>query len=157
VRRSAQPTTRGGRVDPFGELEELQSRTEQLMESFLRGAATGDGGAWAPLVDIEETEDSWVVEAEIPGAKRSDVHVDMQDNELVINGEIKERERKGILRRRTRKTGEFEFRVSLPGGVDPDKVDANLDDGVLTVRVPKPEPARSRQIEVTSGSSNGSG
>jgi HSP20 family protein len=79
------------------------------------------------------------------------VHVDVQDNELAITGEIKERERTGILRRRTRKTGEFEFRVTLPGQVDAERIDANLRDGVLTVRIPKPEQARPRRIDVKSG------
>jgi HSP20 family protein len=151
-------TPAAGRLDPFGELEELHARTEQLLESFLTGGpGAGDGGAWAPLVDIEETDDSWIVEAEVPGAHKKDVHVDLQGNELIITGEIKERERKGILRRRTRRTGAFEFRVTLPGGVDPSNIQASVDDGVLTVTVPKPEPVRSRQIEVKSGSENGGG
>jgi HSP20 family protein len=136
--------------DPFRELEELHSQTEQLMQSVLSDVAPGDGGAWAPLVDIEEADDAWILEAEVPGVKKGDVNVDVQGSELVITGDIKEKERKGILRRRTRRTGRFEFRVNLPGGVDPENIDAKLDDGVLTVRVPKPEPARSRRVEVGS-------
>jgi HSP20 family protein len=127
------------------------------MQSVLSDVAPGDGGAWAPLVDIEETDDAWILEAEVPGVKKSDVNVDVQGSELVITGDIKEKERKGILRRRTRRTGRFEFRVNLPGGVDPENIDAKLDDGVLTVRVPKPEPARSRRIEVGSGVSQNGG
>ena len=155
VRRSMPATPVASRPDPFGELEELHARTEQLLESFMSGPASGNGAAWAPLVDIEENDEAWIVEAEVPGARRKDVHVDLQGNELIITGEIKERERKGILRRRTRRTGAFEFRVTLPGGVDPSNIEATIDDGVLTVTVPKPEPVRSRQIEVTQGSTNG--
>jgi HSP20 family protein len=162
VRRAAQPGAASSRVDPFGEIQELHNRTEQLMQSLLSGATpAGDGGGggapWVPLVDIEETDDAWILEAEVPGVKKKDVHVDMNGDELVIRGDIKERERKGILRRRTRRTGEFEFRVTLPGGVDADSVDASLDDGVVTVRVPKPQPVRSRQIEVTSGQAQNGG
>jgi HSP20 family protein len=69
-------------------------------------------------------------------------------NELTITGEIKERERKGILRRRTRRTGRFEYRVTLPGETDADNVDAKLEGGVLTVRVPKSGRARPRRVEV---------
>jgi HSP20 family protein len=69
----------------------------------------------------------------------------------VVSGEIKERERVGLLRRRTRRTGEFELRVTLPGRVDAGEVEANLDDGVLTVRIPKPEDARPERVEVQSG------
>jgi HSP20 family protein len=158
VRRSQQPMPAPSPWrDPFRELEDLHSRTEQLMQNVLSDVGAGDGAPWAPLVDIEETEDAWVLEAEVPGAKKGDVNVDVQGSELIITGEIKERERKGILRRRTRRVGEFEFRVNLPGGVDPDNIDAKLDDGVLTVRVPKPEPARSRHVEVGSSQNGGAG
>src|SRR3954467_5523208 len=94
------------RWDPARELEELHGRMDQLMESVFSGTGIGGNGIWAPRVDIEETEDSWIVEAEIPGASKKDVNVEMRDSELVITGDIKERERKGILRRRTRRTGE---------------------------------------------------
>jgi HSP20 family protein len=105
---------------------------------------------WIPAVDVEETEDAYVLEAEVPGVKREDVNIEVSGNELAITGEIKEREREGILRRRTRRVGQFEFRVSLPGEVNPEGVDAKLNDGVLTVRVPKAERAQRRRIEVKS-------
>ena len=121
----------------------------QLIESVLAPARGGNGGAsWSPFVDIEETEDAWIVEAELPGVDRKDVTVELRDSELEISGEIKERERKGILRRRTRRTGRFEFRVTLPGSTNPENVQANVKDGVLTVRIPKQEEASRRKIEV---------
>ncbi len=70
----------------------------------------------------------------------------------MITGDIKERERKGILRRRTRRTGRFEFRVTTPDDVDPDAVDASLDGGVLSVRIPKPEPARPHRVAIRDAS-----
>ena len=140
-----QPMTRW---DPLRELEGLQEQLAQLMQS---GAANGDGTPFVPLVDIEETEDAWIVEAEIPGAKSEDVNVEVRGSELAISGEIKEREREGILRRRTRKTGEFDYHITLPGEADPDRIEASLNDGVLTVRIPKPEQERPRRIDVKSG------
>jgi HSP20 family protein len=139
------------RWDPARELEELHSRMGQLMGSSLPLPAIADGGVWTPAVDIEETEDAWIVEAELPGVKREDIDVELRDSELAITGEIKERERKGILRRRTRRVGRFEYRVTLPGEADPERIEASLHDGVLTVRVPKPERSRGRHIEVKSG------
>ena len=68
----------------------------------------------------------------------------------MITGEINERERKGALRRRTRRTGRLEYRVTLPGDVDAGNIDASLSDGVLTVRIPKPERAKPRQVEIKS-------
>jgi HSP20 family protein len=119
---------------------------EQLLETASPGA--GDSGIWTPPVDIEETEDAWVVEADVPGVKREDVHVELRGNELRISGEVIERERVGILRRRTRRVGEFEYRVQLPVDADPDDINASLHDGVLMVRIPKGDRNRPREIEV---------
>ncbi len=76
------------------------------------------------------------------------MNIELVGNELAITGDIKEKERKGVLRRRTRRVGRFEFRVTLPNQVDPEKIEAELTDGVLTVHVPKAERAQRRQIEV---------
>jgi HSP20 family protein len=135
------------RWEPLREFDELQQRTAQLMESVWSGSGVDPLG-WTPLVDIEETDDAWIVEAEVPGAQRDDIDVELRDTELFVSGEIKERERTGILRRRTRRRGRFELRVTLPGQADPDGIDATLDDGVLTIRIPKAEQARSRRISV---------
>jgi HSP20 family protein len=147
VRRTRTPTQPSTRWDPFGELEDLHLLTGQLLDSVVSGPEL-NGQTWAPPVDIEETEDAWIIEAELPGVRRSDVNVDVRDSQVVVSGEIKERERSGILRRRTRRVGEFEYRVTLPGDSDPERIKADLHDGVLTVRVPKPEGSRPRQIQV---------
>jgi HSP20 family protein len=131
------------RWDPLRELADLHDRLDRLIEPG--GIAPT---AWTPPVDIVETEDAWMVEAELPGVDRNDIEIELRDNELSISGEIKERERAGILRRRTRRVGEFDFHVMLPGHVDAEDVEASMHDGVLTVRVPKPDQARPRRIEV---------
>jgi HSP20 family protein len=77
-------------------------------------------------VDFEETDEAYVVEAELPGVKPGDVDVELHDHELAIHGEVKERERTGVLRHTTRRTGQFDYRVSLPGKVDAEKVDASV-------------------------------
>jgi HSP20 family protein len=157
VRRTASPAPIADRWDPFRELDDLHTRMEQLMQGVWSGThgrdGDGNGAAaiWVPDVDIEETEDAWIVEAELPGVKREDVDIEVRGNELIVSGEIKERERVGILRRRTRRVGEFEYRVTLPSEVSSDEVDASLKDGVLTLRIPKPEQTRPRRIEVQSG------
>ena len=137
------------RWDPFRELEGLQDQLAQLTQ---RTGPDGDGSApFIPLVDIEETEDAWIVEADVPGVKPEDVNVEVRGSELAISGEIKERRREGILRRRTRKTGEFDYHITLPGDADAEHIEADLRDGVLTVRIPKPEQARQRRIDVKTG------
>jgi HSP20 family protein len=151
IRQSPNSAQLGERWEPFHELDELHSRMEQLMQGVWSDARFGDGAPWVPPVDVEETDDAWIVEAELPGVSKKDVDVQLHDSQLTISGEIKERERTGILRRRTRRVGRFEYRVTLPGEADADGIDAEMHDGVLTVRVPKPEQAKPRRIDVREG------
>jgi len=134
---------------PLSELGQLNERMRRMLEQTFGGMLDEPAG-WVPAVDIEELEDAYVVEAEVPGVKREDVNIEVTGNELTISGEIKVREREGIIRRRTRRVGEFEFRVVLPNEVNPEGVDAKLNDGVLTVRIPKAKRAQRRRIEVKS-------
>jgi HSP20 family protein len=134
------------RWEPLGDLELATERMRRLLEQTFGQLSSTVG--WVPLVDIEEQDDAYVVEAEIPGAKRDDVDIELVGNELVVSGEVKERERKGILRRSTRRVGAFEYRVVLPENIDRDAIDAKLDDGVLAVRIPKAEQAQRRRIDV---------
>lgn len=141
--------------EPMGDLQQIQEQTFQLLQSVLGASPFAGAGPWVPAVDIEETEDSWILEAELPGIKSDDIDIEAHDNEIQITGEIVEKERAGILRRRTRRVGRFEYRVTLPGPVDPDSIDASLDDGILRVTVPKPEQARPRRVEIQTPSGNG--
>jgi len=137
--------------EPLSEFEQINERMRRLLEQTFGGfglpSSTQTGG-WSPLVDIEESDDAYVVEAELPGVKKDDVNIEFVGNELIVTGEIKERERNGALRHKTRRTGRFDYRVVLPEHVDSDKIDASLSDGVLTVRVPKSEHAQRRKIEI---------
>ena len=80
---------------------------------------------------------------------RDDVDIQLDDRQLTVSGDIEEKERKGILHRRTRRVGRFHFSVSLPGDVDADNVSARLHDGVLTVHVPKSAQSKPRRIAIT--------
>lgn len=142
----------GWTTDPLAEFNDLFGRLGSLMESTFGGTmAPITEAAWAPLADIEETDDAYLVEVDVPGVKRDDINVEMNDREISITGEYKERERTGILRRGMRRTGRFEYRTVLPGEINAEAVDATLSDGVLTVKVPKAETAKPRRIEITSG------
>jgi HSP20 family protein len=148
VRRTATPSQPLQRWEPFRELEQLREQMGQLMETAWSPVSGGNGGTWMPLADIEETDDAWIIEAELPSVERNDINVDLIDDELVITGEIKEKERKGVLRRRTRRTGQFEYRVTLPRHPNEEGIEANLHEGVLSVRVPKAQQERPRRIDV---------
>lgn len=136
------------RYQPLRDLEEIQEQTAQLLEQMM-GVPADVARMWVPDVDIEETDKDWILEAEIPGARTEDVHVEVEDNELTIRGAIAEREHKGVLRRRTRRVGDFEYQVTLPGLSGEVEPKARLHHGVLEVRVPKPEQTRPRQIQIT--------
>ncbi|HEX6686854.1 MAG TPA: Hsp20/alpha crystallin family protein [Candidatus Limnocylindrales bacterium] len=90
-----------------------------------------------------------IFEFELPGVRRDDINIEVGQQELHIYGQIGERERTGVMRHRTRRTGGFDYRVALPGGVDPDKITARYTDGVLTVTVPRAESSRPRRINIT--------
>ena len=146
------PGRRRRRHDPFRELEEMHDRMGMLLERSLgeeRGLSVSEG--WTPLVDIEETDEAWVFEADLPGARREDVNIEVRDAELSIAGEVKEREHTGVLRRQTRRSGPFEYRVRLPAEARSEEIEARLDNGVLTIRVPKPERVEPRRVEIKGG------
>jgi HSP20 family protein len=137
--------------DPFGDFAQTWNRMAQVFE------AAGEGGpdSWVPTVETDETDDAYVVRAELPGMKSEDVNVEVTGSELRITGEVtqeaeskeaegKEAEAKPLRHRR----GRFAYRTSLPADADAEKIDAQLTDGILTVRVPKTAQSRSRRIEI---------
>ncbi|HLS72295.1 MAG TPA: Hsp20/alpha crystallin family protein [Actinomycetaceae bacterium] len=134
------------RWDPFRDLAELDARMNRIFESAM---GTRRSAMWTPPVDVEETDTSYVVEAELPGVQKDDISIELTNNVLSIHGEAKERERVGILRHKTRRTGEFDYRMTMPSDVDADNVSATLDDGVLRVEVAKTEAAQPKQITIS--------
>ena len=134
------------RWDPIRDFEDIYEQMGRLMPPTLR---PGEAARWVPAADVSETDDAYVVEIELPGVKREDIDIEVIGNELTVTGEVKEREKVGLLRSRTRRIGEFEYRVRLPNDVDAEKIDASLTEGVLTVRVPKSKRAKPRRIEIS--------
>jgi len=105
-----------------------------------------------PLADVEESDEAFIVDIELPGVQRDAISVEVTGDRLFVTGERRERHRVGLLRQQTRSTGTFHFEVTLPSEVDVAGVDATLDDGVLHVVVPKSAAARPRKISIRSGS-----
>ncbi|MET8562691.1 Hsp20/alpha crystallin family protein [Streptomyces flaveolus] len=135
--------------DPFREFHDLYQRMGQLWQAAVPGGGGLIGDAWAPLADLEETDDAYLVEVDLPGVRKDDIAIELNAGELSVHGEIKEKERSGVLRSRTRRSGQFDYRVTLPQDTDEENVTAELTDGVLTVKVPKAEKAKPRRIEIT--------
>jgi HSP20 family protein len=128
--------------------ERMRRMLEQTLGSFGAPALLSEASTWTPFVDIEEEDEAYVIEAELPGVRREDIAIELDGNELSITGELRERELKGIVRRHTRRAGRFSYHVTLPSLLEAGEIEARLAEGVLTVRVPKAERARRQRIEV---------
>src|SRR5579875_2696348 len=119
--------------EPFAELSRLSRRVSRLVDML----PWADGDGFTPTADVEETDEAYIVELELPGVKKGDISVEASDRRLVVRGERREQARRGILRRRGRVTGHFHYELSLPGDLDVDRIEARLEDGVLTLQIPK--------------------
>jgi HSP20 family protein len=102
---------------------------------------TGTMSPWIPRIDVRETPDNFIVHAELPGARREDINLEVRNNTLVISGETKHerRDEKENFRMKERSYGRFERYLQLPTGVTPNMLRANFENGILEVLVPKPE------------------
>jgi HSP20 family protein len=136
------------------ELASLQDEFERMFRSFLGGggseSAPTTAGAWSPALDVEETEDAFVLHVELPGCRPEDVEVNLEENVLTVTGERRfydEREAEGF-RRIERRFGRFHRAVRLPDRVATDRVEASFDNGLLTINVPKAEESKPRRIQV---------
>ena len=146
------------RWDPFRDLDELQTRLSAL---FGRAPVRKNGSKdealavaeWAPVVDIVEDDNEYLIKAELPEVKKEDVKVTVQDDVLTISGErMFEKEEKGRkYHRMERAYGSFARSFTLPEDADGEKVAAEFKDGVLKVHLPKAEQAKPKSIEVKIG------
>jgi len=126
----------------FGRLSNLRDELDRLFESPLTG--------WLPALDAHEDKESFTVQVELPGFKREDIQVSLQDGVLTISGERKEEKvsKETEVHRQERYYGKFARALTLPTAVAADKVKAAYKDGVLTVTLPKAEEAKPKQIDV---------
>jgi HSP20 family protein len=136
----------------------------RLFNTFFEAPTPGNGGPtaalrrWIPPMDLVETDDDFVLRADLPGIKESDVKIELEDNVLTISGERKaeHEERKEGYYRVERALGSFSRSLTLPEGVNPDAVRANFDRGVLEVRIAKPEERKPRKVAISVGGAQGS-
>ena len=143
------------RWDPFKEMEDLQSRFTRLFGLTPARTENGDRELmtiteWAPSVDIIEDEKEWLVKADLPEVKKEDVKVTVENGVLTISGERKfEKEEKAKKYHRIERSyGNFLRSFTLPDGADASKVNAEFQDGVLKVHLPKGEKAKPKAVEV---------
>jgi HSP20 family protein len=149
------------RWDPIRELDSLQSDMNRLFDRFFdtRGNGSAAGRRWIPAMDLAETEDALVLRGDLPGLTEDDIDIEIKDNVLTVSGERKaENEEKGEgYHRIERAFGSFSRSLTLPQGVEADKVEAKFDKGVLEVRVPKPAEAKPTRVQIGKGTVEGTG
>ena len=145
------------RWEPARELGTIQNEMNRLFNSFFdTPTPTGNGGAlrrWIPAMDLVETDNDFILRADLPGLAEQDVNIELEDNVLTISGERKaeHEERQEGYYRVERSSGSFRRSLTLPDGVEPDSVKATFDRGVLEVRVPKPEERKPRKVSISVG------
>ena len=144
------------RWEPVRELTSLQNEMNRLFTTFFDTPTSGNGETarrWIPAMDLVETEDHFVLKADLPGLAEGDVSLEVEDNVLTVSGERKaehEDKREGYVRVE-RAYGAFRRSLTLPEGVDPEGVAASFDKGVLEVRIPKPEERKPRRVAIQVG------
>lgn len=145
------------RWEPARELHSIQQEMNRLFGTFFDSPAGAGNGAslrrWIPAMDLVEEGDHYVLRADLPGVSESDVKVELEDNVLTISGERRSEheERKEGRYRVERATGVFSRALTLPEGVDPERIEASFEKGVLEVRVPKPEERTPRRVAINVG------
>jgi HSP20 family protein len=140
------------RWEPLRELSSLQSEMNRLFDGLFEPAGTNATGGrrWIPAMDLVETEDHFVLRADLPGVSEEDVKIEVDDRVLTVSGERKadhESRQEGFYRVE-RAFGSFSRSLTLPQGVDADAVAASFHQGVLEVRIPKPAQAKPRRIAI---------
>jgi HSP20 family protein len=140
------------RFDPFRDLAQMQDRINRIFRDAYKGDdQVLNGGDWSPAVDIFETSNHEIVlKAELPGLKREDIDIRVENNTLTLRGERKQESEvsKENFHRIERSYGAFSRSFTLPPTVDTEKVTANFADGLLTITLPTREEAKPRQIQV---------
>jgi HSP20 family protein len=152
------------RWQPAREPSSLQQEMNRLFGSFFDtpvATTNGNGSAsrrWIPAMDLAETDDRYVLHADLPGASEGDVKIEFEQNVLTISGErTTEREqRKGGYVRIERASGSFTRSLTLPAGIDAQTIEASFANGVLEIQIPKPAARKPHRVSIGTRTVEGS-
>lgn len=139
------------RWSPWRDILSVQDEMNRLFNGLVTNRGTSTGAEdWVPSVDISETDDGFIVTADVPGMNADDIKISVANNVLTLRGEKKNvREDKGEnFHKVERAFGSFERTFSLPSGVEAESIRAKYKDGVLEVRLPKSKEAKPQEIKV---------
>jgi HSP20 family protein len=143
------------RWEPFREFAALQNEMSRLVNNWAggEGAGNGESRSWVPSVDVWETDSDVVYAFDLPGIPEDKISVEVEEGALTVTGERERTEKTEGDRfyRYERRFGSFARTIGLPQGVKEDAIKADCRDGVLEIRVPKPEQAKPRRIQIGGG------
>jgi HSP20 family protein len=147
------------RWEPFRELAALQSEMGRWMNQVTGSTVPGGNGqssTWMPAVDVWETENELVLSFDLPGISEDKISVELEDNVLTVSGERERAHEHSGDRfyRYERRFGTFTRTVTLPQGVNEEAIKADYRDGVLEIRVPKPEEQKPKRIQIGTSEQN---
>jgi HSP20 family protein len=144
------------RWEPVGELHTIQNEMNRLFNTLFDSPATAGGAPattrqWIPPMDLVETPEHYLLRADLPGLSEADVNIEFENNVLTISGErpAEHRAQDEGYYRVERAFGAFSRSLTLPDGVDPNSVQAHFDQGVLEIRIPKPEQRKPRKVTIS--------
>jgi len=140
------------RWEPIREINSIQSEVNRLFDTFFDAPARAERGPrrWVPAMDLVETDEGYVLRADLPGVHQEDLKIELDERTLTVSGERKssvETEQEGY-HRIERSFGAFSRSLTLPEGVDAEAIAASFDNGVLEVKVPKPVARQPRRIAI---------
>ena len=142
-------------ANPTRDLLSLQDQVDRLFDGVFAGTprsqSRGNAALFVPPVDIEESEDAFLIRADLPGIPQKDVKVTLTGDTLTLRGERRHEVKHG-LHRSERVHGSFERSFTLGAPVQADRIEAMYRDGVLEIRVPKAEEAKVKEIPIRVGS-----
>ena len=135
---------------PFDELSRMRRDMERLTEGITRGFTRGSSAGVFPLMNLTEDGDAYYIRAELPGMKADEIELSVTGDGITISGErkIATEDSNAKYHRRERESGKFNRILNLPGPIDVEKVNASNVNGVLTIKLPKSESAKPRQINI---------
>lgn len=135
---------------PSSELDYLRRQMNELYDAITDGSVSMPSAGVFPLTNVTEDSSNYYVRAELPGIKSDELDIQVASDSISLSGERKiSKESNGVkYHRREREAGKFSRSINLPGEIDINKVEAGLENGILTVTIPKAEVAKPRQITV---------
>jgi HSP20 family protein len=139
-----------GYRNAFEQLDRMRRQFERLFDGDLGMQPGLIGSGVFPQINLTEDADRFYLRAELPGVTSEQLEIQATGKNLTLSGERKiEAEGEGFrYHRRERDAGKFSRVIAMPSDIDPDRIEAKLEDGLLTVRVPKAEAVKPRQITI---------